>query len=41
MENLDLIILTLIVVILYVGFAVTLFSVQKSQQHLKKEKDNN
>jgi hypothetical protein len=35
MENLDLIILTLIVTVLYVGFAVALFSAQKKQQHLK------
>ena len=34
MENLDIIILTLIVVILYVGFAITLFVVQKTQQNV-------
>lgn len=36
MGNLDLIILTLIVVILYVGFAITLFYAQKNQQDSKK-----
>lgn len=36
MENLDLIILTIIVTVLYVGFAFTLFFAQSRQQHLKK-----
>ena len=40
MENLDLLILTIIVVVLYVGFAITLFSVQKSQQNLGDNQDN-
>ncbi len=35
MENLDLVILTVIVTVLYVGFAWTLFTVQKKRQHLK------
>jgi cbb3-type cytochrome oxidase subunit 3 len=35
MKDLDLIALTLIVTILYVGFAWSLFSAQKKQQHLK------
>lgn len=33
MENLDVIILTVIVTILYVGFAWGLFTAQKKQQH--------
>ncbi|ASU34335.1 hypothetical protein [Mucilaginibacter xinganensis] len=37
MENLDLIILTSIVTILYVGFAWGLFSAQKKQQHTRSE----
>jgi hypothetical protein len=37
MENLDLIILTLIVTVLYVGFAVSLFAAQKKQQNPKNE----
>ncbi|RKR85312.1 hypothetical protein BDD43_5576 [Mucilaginibacter gracilis] len=37
MENLDLIILTVIVTVLYVGFAWGLFVAQKKQQHLKTE----
>ncbi|MGY3054078.1 hypothetical protein ACVWYG_002281 [Pedobacter sp. UYEF25] len=37
MENLDLIILTVIVSVLYIGFAVALFSVQIKQQHSKKK----
>ena len=40
MENLDLLILTIIVVVLYVGFAITLFSVQKGQQNPKDNQDN-
>ncbi len=32
MENLDLIILTIVVTTLYIGFALTLFKVQKKQQ---------
>ncbi len=35
MGNLDLIILTLIVTVLYVGFAVTLFYAQTKQQRSK------
>jgi hypothetical protein len=35
MGNLDLIILTLIVVVLYVGFALTLFYAQTKQQRPK------
>ncbi len=35
MGNLDLIILTVIVTVLYVGFAITLFSAQTKQQHHK------
>lgn len=38
MANLDLIILTAIVSVLYIGFAVTLFSAQNRQQHHKGEK---
>ncbi|EHQ27182.1 hypothetical protein [Mucilaginibacter paludis] len=37
MENLDLIILTILVTVLYVGFAWGLFSAQKKQQHPKSE----
>ena len=37
MENLDIVILTVIVVVLYLGFAIALFSIQKGQQHLKKK----
>ena len=37
MENLDLIILTVIVVVLYVGFAWGLFAAQNKQQHPDKE----
>ncbi|WP_158288425.1 hypothetical protein [Mucilaginibacter psychrotolerans] len=37
MENLDLIILTLIVTVLYVGFAWGMFFAQKKQQHQKIE----
>jgi hypothetical protein len=33
MENLDIIVLTIIVSILYIGFAVTLFTVQIKQQN--------
>lgn len=33
MENLDLIVLTAIVSILYIGFAITLFFAQNRQQH--------
>lgn len=36
MGNLDLIILTLIVSVLYIGFAFSLFMVQEHQQHNKK-----
>ncbi len=36
MGNLDLIILTVIVTVLYVGFAITLFMAQTGQQHKKK-----
>jgi len=32
MENLDLIILTIIVSVLYIGFAITLFYAQSKQQ---------
>lgn len=35
MENLDLIILTVIVTTLYVGFAWGLFAAQNKQQHAK------
>lgn len=38
MENLDLIILTVIVTVLYVGFAWGLFAKQKKQQHPETEK---
>jgi uncharacterized protein YneF (UPF0154 family) len=37
MENIDLIVLTLIVTVLYVGFAWGLFSAQKKQQQPKSE----
>jgi len=37
MENLDVIVLTVIVTILYVGFAWGLFAAQKKQQHLNKD----
>lgn len=37
MENLDLIILTVIVAVLYVGFAWGLFAAQKKQQQPKTE----
>jgi len=37
MGNLDLIILTVIVSVLYIGFAITLFSAQTNQQHNKKQ----
>ena len=35
MGNLDLIVLTIIVSVLYIGFAVALFSVQKNKQNPK------
>ena len=38
MENLDLIVLTIIVSFLYIGFAITLFSVQRRQQNSKDKK---
>ena len=38
MENLDLIGLTIIVSVLYIGFAITLFSFQSKQQHSKDKK---
>ena len=38
MENLDLIVLTIVVSVLYIGFAITLFSVQSRQQSSKQKK---
>lgn len=37
MENLDLIVLTIIVSVLYIGFAISLFSAQSNQQQFHKD----
>lgn len=38
MENLDLIVLTIIVSVLYIGFAITLFYAQSKQQDVHNDK---